>query len=504
VLASSLAVPNTSRRRVVVVGGGISGLAAAYKLVRLREAGAAVEEILVEASGRLGGVIRTEKFDGFIIEGGPDSFLTEKPEAAALSRELGLGVELIGSNDHERRTYILHQRRLVPLPDGLFLLVPTRLGPMVRTPLIPFSSKVAALRELFTRPRGSGVPGDETVESFVSRHFGRAMVENIVDPLLAGVYGGDSAALSAPAVLARFWRMERETGSLTRAVLRARRAHHAASAPPPLFTTLEGGLEGLVRALVNRLQPERLLLNRKVLAVERQNAGERRPWVIKMDGGTALEADAVVLALPAYETARLVAGFDPKLAGLLDEIPYSSAVTVALGYDAKEAALLPGFGFLVPHGEGRRLLAATFVHAKFPRRAPPEKALVRAFLGGTRDPEMVSASDEEIVSTVERELAELIGLRSKPLFYRITRSPRAMAQYNVGHLERLPRIEARLAEHPSLLIAGNAYSGIGISDCIRTGQEAARKALAAQLAEGRCSSEPAASPDTVGASGPAT
>lgn len=488
---------------MAVVGGGISGLAAAYRLTCLREAGALIEEFLVEASDRLGGVIRTEKFDGFVIEGGPDSFLTEKPEAAALSRELGLGGQLLGSKDHERRTYILHKRRLVPLPDGLFLLVPTRVGPMVRTRLLPFGAKLAALRELFARPRGSDGAADESVEAFVSRHFGRAMVENIVDPLLAGVYGGDSSALSAPAVLARFWRMEQEAGSLTRAVLRARRGRRPVGPPPPLFQTLEGGLEELVRALAARLHPARVLLNRKALALEPQNAGETR-WVIRMEGGARLEAEAVVLALPAYETARLVAGFDPNLAALLAEIPYSSAVTVALGYDASAVSLPPGFGFLVPRQEGRRLLAATFVHTKFPRRAPPEKALVRAFLGGTRDPDIVSASDDEIVATVERELADIVGLRATPLFHRITRSPRAMAQYNVGHLERLRGIEARLAAHPGVLISGNAYSGIGISDCIRTGEAAAMRAAAAPTAEARPSSAPVARPGTVGATGRAT
>ncbi|PYV14518.1 MAG: protoporphyrinogen oxidase [Acidobacteria bacterium] len=491
-IGSSLTVPNTARRRVVVVGGGISGLAAAYRLARAREAGAPVEEFLIEASGRLGGVIRTEKFGGFVIEGGPDSFLTEKPEAAALCRELGLGGELLGSNDRDRRTYILHRGRLVPLPDGLFLLVPTRLWPMVWTRVLPLGSKVAALREFFRRPHPSDGSADESVAAFVSRHFGQAMVENIVDPLLAGVYGGDSEALSAPAVLARFWAMEKQTGSLTRAVLAAHRARPRDKPAPPLFTTPEGGLEGMVRALAARLASERFLLNRKVLALERRpaRAGER-PWTVRMNEGAALEADGVVLALPAYETAELVAGFDAKLASLLSGIPYSSAVTVALGYDTNEVRLPPGFGFLVPHREGRRLLAATFVHAKFPRRAPPGRALIRAFLGGTRDAEIADASENEIVAMVLGELGEILGLRSKPLFQRVYRSPRAMAQSNVGHLERLRGIEERLAEHQGLTLAGNAYSGIGISDCIRTGEAAAKRAVA-QAAEGRPVPEPVA------------
>ena len=474
---SGLTSSSPSRRRIVVVGGGISGLAAAYTLARARQAGAPIEEYLLEGSPRWGGVIRTEKFDGFVIEGGPDSFLTEKPEAAALCRELGLASQLLGSNDRERRTYILHRGRLEPLPDGLYMLVPTRLWPLVRTPLLPARSKLAALAELFRRP--SGDRADESAASFVGRHFGPAMVQNIADPLLAGVYGGDSENLSAPAVLPRFWRIEKETGSLTRGVLRARRAHRREAASAPLFTTLDGGLEELVRALVERLEPSRLLLGQKVEVLEtgaRQPKGRPR-WVVRVSEGAAIEADAVVLALPAYESARLLARADPVLAQRLGEIPYSSAVTVAFGFESKDVKLAPGHGLLVPRQERRRLLAVTFVHAKFPRRAPSGKLLLRCFLGGTRDPEIIGASDAEIVGWAREELAAILGLGAEPLFCRLTRSPQAMAQYTVGHLERLRAIEARVEELPGLTLSGNAYSGIGISDCIRTGQAAAARAL---------------------------
>lgn len=214
-------------RRIAVIGGGISGLAAAYTLAKVRQAGAPVQEMLIEASPRLGGVIQTESVDGFVVESGPDSFLAEKPQAAALARELGLGDDLMGSNDRTRRTYILHQGRLRPLPDGLMLLVPTRLWPMVTTKVLPWRAKLAAGLEMFSFAHKNHHE-DESVASFVKRHFGEAMVENIADPLLAGVYGGDSAALSVRSVLPRFWEMERKHGSLTRATLKAMRQRRAA------------------------------------------------------------------------------------------------------------------------------------------------------------------------------------------------------------------------------------------------------------------------------------
>jgi oxygen-dependent protoporphyrinogen oxidase len=498
-----MATPKPSRKRVAVLGGGIAGLAAAYTLARARQAGAPVEELLIEARDRLGGVIRTEHLEGFVIEAGPDSFLAEKPEAAALARELGLADSLLGSNDRQRRTYILHRGRLVPLPDGLMFLVPTRLWPMVTTRLLPLRSKLAMAAEWFAAPPSgnSNQGSDESVASFVRRHFGEAMLENVADPLLAGVYGGDSGALSVRSVLPRFWEMERKHGSLTRATLRAlrqrRKANTSGNAQPdsagtgaaprsalPLFMTLKGGLEQLTGKLAEHLEKTRVHLGRRVAGIEPAPGGPGGPadscsrrYQIVCEGGAAFDVDAIVLAMPTHECRRLLSSLHPTLAGLLGEIPYSSSMTVSLGYGGGTSEHLPpGFGYLVPRKENRRMLACTFVHRKFSHRAPEGKALLRCFLGGSLDPEVLNLSDEAVLSLVRQELTGILNFSFEPLFCRIHRWPASMAQYQVGHAERLRRIQSLLQDLPGIYLAGNAYSGIGISDCIRTGRAAAQQA----------------------------
>ncbi|MHB8653950.1 MAG: protoporphyrinogen oxidase [Terriglobia bacterium] len=478
--------PDATRRRIAVLGGGIAGLTAAYVLAQARRAGAPIEEYLIEAQNCLGGVIKTETVDGFVVEAGPDSFLTEKPAAAALCHELGLGDSLLGSNESERRTYILHKGKLVPLPDGLILLVPTRTWSIAKTPLLPLRAKLAIVSEWLMSPPGNRV-ADESVADFVRRHFGSAMLENIADPLLAGVYGGDSASLSARSVLNRFWQMEKKYGSLTRGTLKARRQRklEAGKDPlarpvttPPIFTTLRNGLGQVIEALSRNLETSRAFLGQRVLAVESEQINSEKCFRIRCDGDISYPADAIIFALPAFECSRLLAGLDPPLAESLGKIPYNSALTVALGYDSDTPrSLRPGFGFLVPKKENRRLLACTFVHAKFSHRAPPGRALLRCFLGGSRDPDVLNLSDEAIVALVRHELAAILKLSAEPLFSRVHRSPRAMAQYVVGHEEVVSRIHARLDQHPEIALAGNAYSGIGISDCVRTGRASAERML---------------------------
>lgn len=457
-------------QRIAVVGGGISGLSAAFHLAQARRHGAAIEEHLFEASERLGGVIRTERIDGCVVEAGPDSFLTEKPDAFLLAKELGIGEHVIGSNDEQRRTYILHNGKLVAFPEGLQFLVPARIWPVVRTPLLSLRDKWAIAREFFSRPPVQ--QADESVASFVERHFGRGMVESIVDPLLSGVYGGLASELSVESVLPRFREIERRDGSLVRGVwrnLRQRRKARGARLPS-LFSAFRDGLQELVEAIQAQLAPERVACGQRLAALRRVSG----KYQLNFASGEDFEADAVILALPAYDTARLVREMDTALAEKLAEIPYVSSLTVALGYERDALKNLPGgFGFLVPRKEGRRLLACTFVHNKFPFRVPPERGLLRCFLGGSGNETVLEASDEEVLGIVRQELEAILGLTATALFTRVYRWRKAMAQYTVGHKERLEAIERQLAKLSGLALAGNANLGIGIPDCIRSGKRAA-------------------------------
>lgn len=474
-----------SSRRVAVIGGGISGLTAAYTLAKARRLGAPVSEFLIEAGNRLGGVIRTDLLEGFVLEGGPDSFISEKPEAAELCVDLGLGDSLIGSNDDERQTYILHHGNLVPLPEGLMLLAPTRIWPFLNSPLLPLSGKLMVATEWFvtpTKPREA----DESIAAFVRRHFGSAMLENIVEPLLTGVYGGDAKSLSVECVLPRFREMEQHYGSLIRGAAAARRQRkkalkgrgRAGQYHSSLFMTLKDGLGELVKSLDAHLEPSRIHLGQRVTAIERIERHWKSPYRIRCEGGQSFETEAVILALPVYECASFFSFVKADLAEAFRTIPYSSAITVNMGFDQEVTrGLPPGFGFLVPRKENSRLLACTFVHNKFPHRAPPGKALLRFFLGGTRDPEVFDLSNNEIILIVRRELRNILGLDASPLFTHISRWPSAMAQYTVGHEERITRIRNLIEKYPHLHLAGNAFSGVGLSDCIRTGRDAAIKAI---------------------------
>lgn len=463
-------------KRIAIVGGGISGLTAAYYLAEARRAGTPIEEHLFEASARLGGALRTEHIDGCVVEVGADSFLTEKREASELCQQLGLADQLIGSEDHQRRTLILHRGRLVPLPEGFEFLVPSRLFTVARTPLLSLRDKLALVAEMFTRARPS--TDDESVAAFVERHFSRGLLDNIVDPLLTAVYGGDPSQLSARAVLPRFVELEEKWGSLVRGARRAARERRAnAGRPrPPLFTTLSNGTETLVAALHARLDPARVFLNRPVVRLG--NAGEGSSYRLEFEEGQAFNADAVILALSAYEVARLLRERNALLAEPLAEIPYSSSVIVALGYDAGQVGHLPGgFGFLVPRKENLRLLACTFVGQKFRSRVPANRVLLRCFLGGMRDEAVLELTDTEAAALVRRELGAILGLTAEPRFVRVYRWRKALAQYTVGHLARLEAIRGRLAAQRDLFLCGNAYDGIGVPDCIRSGRQAAEACL---------------------------
>jgi len=476
--------------RIAIIGGGTAGLAAAYELEKARKAGGTVEYTLFEQRPQLGGSLASEIVNGAVLERGPDSFLTEKPAAAELCRELGLGDQLIPSNDIARKTYIVVRNRLVALPDGLMFLVPTKLIPTALTPLFSLGTKIRMGLELLHPPRPAA--GDESVAALVERHFGREAVDRLADPLLSGIYGGDATQLSAQTVLARMVEMERQYGSLTRGMLAAHRKMRAAArnssrtpnrgAARPIFTALRGGMQQLVDAIAGRLDPTSVRTATTVQAVSRAGAG----WSVTT--ATAREEyDGLIMAAPAWVAGGLLAPVDAALGNDLSGIPYSSSITMNLIYDeAKIGALPEGFGFLVPASEGRSMLACTFVHRKFLGRTPPGKAVLRAFLGGMNNETLLEAPDDELVAVVRRELSEILGARIfsaavEPEHAQVSRWRRAMAQYAVGHKERIERIRDRVAALPGLRLAGNAYDGIGVPDCIRLGRQAARELTAVNI-----------------------
>ncbi|HEX4321994.1 MAG TPA: protoporphyrinogen oxidase [Acidobacteriaceae bacterium] len=485
--------------RVAIIGGGIAGLAAAYELELARRDGGAIEYELYEAGARLGGVISSSVEDGTVIERGPDSFLTEKPAAAELCRELGLEGDLVPSNDAERKTFILVGNRLVALPDGLMFLVPTKLLPTLLTPLFSWWTKLRMALEVTRAPLGPHPDdGDESVASLVRRHYGQQAVDRLADPLLSGIYGGEAEKLSARAVLPRLVEMEAKHGSLTRGMLAGIKARKAAadpdrdpesvSAQKPLFTTLRYGLQQMVDGLVARLDPKRVHVHAPVLGVERDGDG----WLVEVRGvrGVVERFDAVIVATPAWAAAEFLRPVDRELSDELEQIQYSSSATVNLVYDGADLDPLPeGFGFLVPAVERRSILACTFLHRKFPGRTAPGKSVLRAFVGGAHNADLLAETDEVLVELVRRDLMEILQISAEPELVEVQRWPRAMAQYAVGHRDRLERVRPRVAGLPGLHLVGNAYDGIGISDCIRLGRKAAWELAATTLRDAQATAQ---------------
>ena len=459
---------------IIVIGGGISGLAAAHRLTELSRTGSTAYRVtLLEASDRLGGVIATEHADNLLLELGPDSYITDKPAALRLCERLGLADRLIAPQQGGLKLYTVHRGALEPLPEGFLLMAPTRVGSVLQSPVFSWSGKLRmALEPLI--PRRSH-DGDESLASFVRRRLGREVLERVAQPLIGGIYASDPEALSLAATMPRFPDMERNHGSVILGSRQAqkRRAQAAGEtgARWSLFVSIDGGMEVLVRRIEEALGPGVARLGETVRELS-WNPDARR-W--RVDTGHAgLEADAVICTLPAFAAARALTTLDSELAGELGAIPFSSTATVNLAYRRRDITHpLDGYGFVVPHVEERKVMACTFSSVKYAGRAPEDIALLRCFAGGALQPDLLDQPDELLEAQVREDLEALLGISGTPILCRTTRYPDCMPQYNVGHLDRVERIETRLQQFPTLALAGKSYRGVGIADCIGSGEAAA-------------------------------
>jgi oxygen-dependent protoporphyrinogen oxidase len=448
------------------VGGGIAGVTAAWQLAQRDRAEGDVEATLFEASSRLGGIVETVLRDGFTIECGPDGWVTEKPWARELVRELGLHGKLIASKDAERVTYILSQGKLVAMPDGMRMMVPTDVAALEGSPLFSAEAKRAYAEEpsRAAELKAAAPDQDESIASFVRRHFGDEVLAKIGAPLLSGVFGGDVAKLSVQAVMPALVKMEREHGSLILGLQRA--APRTSEERPAVFTSLVGGTGALIDRMKAELLPHSVRLESPVTSLERDGDG----WLVNGE-----PFDAVMMALPAHAARELLAPISARMAELLT-MEASSAVLAAFAFE-EHFDLPRGFGFLVPAGEESSLLAGTFVDQKYPGRVPEGSRLLRAFFGGEQAAALAVQTDEEIATLALAELRRILGPLPQPAFHVVRRWPKSLPQYEVGHLERVAKLDALVREQPNLWLIGNAYRGVGLPDLIRDARGAAREFL---------------------------
>jgi oxygen-dependent protoporphyrinogen oxidase len=457
-------------RPVVIVGGGMAGLSAAYELHRRQ-----LPFTLLEAAPRAGGVVLSEEIDGYVVDGGPDSLLVQKPDGIRLCEEIGLGDRLVPTLP-PRLAYIQRDGALHALPAASVLGIPTRVGPFMRTRLFTTAGKLRMGAELFVPPKRDA--GDESIGAFMERRFGREAKEYLAEPLLAGIHAGDVDRLSIGALFPRLVDAERTHGSLLRA-FRAQAARSGDSNAQGAFRSLPGGLSEMVAALVARLPAGAVRLGTPVERVLIDPVSADARFVIETSAGERILAGSLILATPAYATARLTRPFDAPLAEACDAIRYASTATIALAFpQASIANPLKGSGFVVPRLEKSGILAGSWLSSKWPHRAPEGYALLRAFVGGARDPRGLERTDGELAEVALKALRPLLGISGSPLFTRVYRWERASAQHDVGHLARMARIEALIANHPGLYLTGSGFRGVGIPDCVADGRATAGTAAA--------------------------
>ena len=459
---------------VTIIGGGIAGMATAFYLQKMSaEAGQPLDYTLIEREPRFGGKIDTAYQDDFIIEGGPDSFVTIKPHGTMLCRHLGLIDEIIPTNDHRRNIFVLKNGKLTPFPGGYRLTIPTEFVPFALSTLISPLGKVRMGLDLFIPPRRE--TGDESLANFIRRRLGSEALDKIAGPMMAGIYVANPEQLSMHSTFPQFIQMEQKYGSLIKAMRQAKKQRAAAASgsngnkPQAMFTTLKGGMKDLVDSLISQLTGK-LRLGTTVTAIAHQEPG----FLITMEGPQNIKTiatDAVIIATPAYVAARLVKPFAPELSRRLQRIRYVSTATVSLGFRAADVAGqhdFDGFGFMVPKSENRQLLACTWSSTKFNHRAPAQDALVRVFVGGEGREQLVELPDNKLVALARAELSDIMGLTAKPVVSRVFRWPKGNAQYDVGHLDRVAEIENLAGNIPGLYFTGSAFRGIGIPDCVKS------------------------------------
>lgn len=466
-------------RRVAVVGGGLSGLAAAHRLLELSQTGGEPFQItLFEGGARFGGLVQTVRNEGYLLELGADSFITNKPAAVKLCERLGLAGELIPTVSRYRRSQVLFRGKPYGVPEGFQLLTPASIRSFLFSPLFSVRGKLRMARELFLPPRSEA--GDESLASFVTRRFGQEALDRLVQPMVGGIYTSDPAKLSVAATMPRFLEMERAHGSLLRAMRhRKPQEGEASGARYGLFTTLRNGLSQLIDELVEVLQEGgvRLRPHAAVSGMLRLE-GEGTGFRLELPGGEAENFDRVVVALPAYRAAGLVQGFAPELARELNGIEYASSAIVVSGHKLSDIRdPLDAFGLVIPAVEKRKILAVSYSSRKFPERAPEGRVVLRTFVGGAMQPELFGLSDEEMQQVVRDELREILGVTGEGDFWMVARYPKSMPQFYVGHQERMARIQHAERKIPGFALAGNAYEGVGIPDAIGSGETGAERLL---------------------------
>ncbi|MDH3600442.1 MAG: protoporphyrinogen oxidase [Candidatus Tectomicrobia bacterium] len=464
--------------KVVVIGGGITGLTASYRLHRAAHEGhLPLQVTLLEASDHLGGIIATSQKDGLLIEHGPDSFITTKPAGVQLCEELELSDELIGTTTQHRRSFIVRKGKLRPVPQGLYLMAPGSLWPFATSSILSWRGKLRMGLDLVLPRRPAS--DDESLAQFVTRRLGREALERVAQPMVGGIYTADPELLSLQATMPHFLEMERRHGSLIRAMRHQQRMAKqpgASGARYGLFVSFRRGMQTLVQRLAANLPPDAIRLHTRVHGLTRIQETSR--WRVQLQNQPDLEADAICLALPAPLASPLLTPIDTALASEL-QIPYASSAIINLAFRRQDIAhALDGMGFVVPAVENRSIIACSFSSIKFAGRAPGGQVLLRAFVGGALQHAQYDRSDAEIQDAVYRDLRDLLGVTGDPLHIRISRWPQSMAQYHLGHVDRVARIESLLSRLPGLALAGNAYHGVGIPDCIRSGNSAAQALLA--------------------------